>query len=221
MKVCAIDGCERHARARSWCTRHYRAWHLYGDPLVRVKVRKTCSVEGCFKPAHGQGLCRMHWRRRRETGDAQERKPNRMERRVDGMKLCPSCDRELSIDQFNRNDRRKDGRAGWCKSCAGSASHSWRDGHRAASGASTARRRESERDNGGKYTAADVAAQYLRQHGSCYWCGVKVGKAYHVDHVFPLSRGGSNGPDNLVVACPACNCAKGAKLPHEFAGRLC
>lgn len=73
----------------------------------------------------------------------------------------------------------------------------------------------------GTHTAADIRAQYERQRGRCYWCNAKVGKAYHVDHVFPLVRRGSNGPDNLVIACPACNLAKGAKLPHEFSERLC
>lgn len=74
----------------------------------------------------------------------------------------------------------------------------------------------------GKYTAKDIRLQYERQKGRCYWCGVKVGKKYHVDHVIPLSRGGTNWPENLVVACPTCNCSKGGKLPHEWpeGGRL-
>ena len=73
----------------------------------------------------------------------------------------------------------------------------------------------------GTHTAADVAAQYLRQHGRCYWCGERVGKEYHRDHVFPVTKGGSNGRENLVIACPTCNLSKGAKLPHEFSDRLC
>ena len=31
-----------------------------------------------------------------------------------------------------------------------------------------------------------------------------------VDHIQPLSRGGSDHPDNLQAACRACNQAKGA-----------
>ena len=73
----------------------------------------------------------------------------------------------------------------------------------------------------GTHTAADVAAQYERQRGRCYWCSTKVGEAYHVDHVIPLSKGGGNGPENLVIACPACNQKKHAKHPMDFAGILC
>lgn len=87
--------------------------------------------------------------------------------------------------------------------------------------AHTRNRRARLRCAPGTHTAADVAAQYLRQHGRCYWCGAKVAKEYHVDHVFPVTKGGSNGPDNLVVTCPTCNLSKAARLPHEFSDRLC
>lgn len=88
--------------------------------------------------------------------------------------------------------------------------------------AAVERRRARNLGAEGTYTAADVQAQYERQKGRCYWCGVRVGDTYHVDHVVPLSRGGSNWPENLVVACPTCNMSKGAKLPHEWpqGGRL-
>jgi 5-methylcytosine-specific restriction endonuclease McrA len=64
----------------------------------------------------------------------------------------------------------------------------------------------------------------MRQRGKCHWCGEKVGRFYHVDHVVPLSKGGSNGPENLVIACAFCNISKHDRLPHEWSGsngRLC
>jgi 5-methylcytosine-specific restriction endonuclease McrA len=71
----------------------------------------------------------------------------------------------------------------------------------------------------GTHTDADVQRQYKAQCGKCHWCGCEVGDMYHVDHVIPLFRGGSNGPENLVIACPPCNWSKGDKLPHEFNDR--
>lgn len=82
------------------------------------------------------------------------------------------------------------------------------------------RRRMRERD-AGSHTASEIREQYRRQGGRCHWCGDKAGLDYHVDHVIPVSKGGSNGPDNLVIACPTCNLRKGSKLPHEFSDRLC
>lgn len=74
----------------------------------------------------------------------------------------------------------------------------------------------------GKYTVADTELQYKRQKGRCYWCSTKVGKSYHADHIVPLSRGGSNRPENIVIACPSCNTSRQNKLPHEWiqGGRL-
>jgi len=73
----------------------------------------------------------------------------------------------------------------------------------------------------GTHTGADIAAQRTRQKGRCYWCGEQVGRRYHVDHVTPLVLGGSNGPENLVIACPFCNLSKHDKHPMVFAGVLC
>ncbi len=74
------------------------------------------------------------------------------------------------------------------------------------------RRRALKRNNGGSHTVQDIRKQYANQKGKCYYCKKKVGTAYHVDHVIPLSRGGSNGPENLVVACPTCNLRKNANI---------
>lgn len=67
----------------------------------------------------------------------------------------------------------------------------------------------------------DEVTQLKRQKHRCYYCGCKLDK-YHIDHVIPLSRGGSDHPDNKVLACPSCNLSKGAKLPSEWVqgGRL-
>lgn len=74
----------------------------------------------------------------------------------------------------------------------------------------------------GTHTGDDIKRQYKAQKGLCYYCHNHVGDTYHVDHVVPLSRGGSNDPENLVIACPACNLSKNKRLPHEWpqGGRL-
>lgn len=37
-------------------------------------------------------------------------------------------------------------------------------------------------------------------------------RQWHVDHLYPKSRGGDNEPDNLVLSCATCNLQKSAKL---------
>ena len=69
----------------------------------------------------------------------------------------------------------------------------------------------------GKHTADDINAIGTRQKWKCAWCGAGCKRSYHVDHIMPLAKGGSNWPENLCIACPTCNMKKKAKLPHEFA----
>lgn len=73
----------------------------------------------------------------------------------------------------------------------------------------------------GSHDGADVIRLWHHQRGECARCGVRFGKrpgdrGYHVDHVTPLARGGSNWPHNLQLLCPTCNTSKGAKTPAAF-----
>lgn len=72
----------------------------------------------------------------------------------------------------------------------------------------------------GIFTASDVRLLLASQNGLCWWCSAPVGDKYHVDHRIPVSRGGTNSPENLCISCAECNLKKGAKLPQEWNGRL-
>lgn len=72
-------------------------------------------------------------------------------------------------------------------------------------------------------TGRELLAWKREQTKSCYWCGAKCAKNYHVDHYTPLSRGGTHEIANLVIACAPCNLKKNSKDPLDFArevGRL-
>ena len=68
----------------------------------------------------------------------------------------------------------------------------------------------------GIFTSEDVIALYHHQAGKCAVCKEELKNKYHVDHIMPLARGGSNWPENLQLLCPSCNLKKGAKHPLEF-----
>lgn len=64
---------------------------------------------------------------------------------------------------------------------------------------------------------------YDRAGGLCEYCGVRTlpgAEDHHprkatIDHLVPKSAGGSNELPNLVLACRACNQAKGSHNPFE------
>lgn len=52
----------------------------------------------------------------------------------------------------------------------------------------------------------------------CAICGKWLGPRYEMDHIIPVSRGGSGDPSNLQWVHPACNRSKGDKVfvPHQI-----
>jgi 5-methylcytosine-specific restriction endonuclease McrA len=77
-------------------------------------------------------------------------------------------------------------------------------------------RRARMRNSEGTHTAQDIKDMHKAQGGCCIYCGVDVGEDYHVDHIVPLVKGGSNGKENLQITCPTCNLKKGQKDHAEF-----
>lgn len=72
----------------------------------------------------------------------------------------------------------------------------------------------------GSFSADDFAAMIKAQKGKCWWCNIHISGTPEADHRIPLSRGGTNDRNNLVVSCGTCNRAKSNKMPWEFSGRL-
>jgi hypothetical protein len=59
------------------------------------------------------------------------------------------------------------------------------------------------------------AATFRRDDFTCQYCGDQGGKL-ECDHIVPVSRGGSNDPENLTTACFDCNRSKRDKLVAEW-----
>ena len=77
-------------------------------------------------------------------------------------------------------------------------------------------RRAIKKGASGSSSRRDILTIYEKQRGFCFYCGVSLKDNYHIDHFMPLSKGGTNYPSNLRLACPKCNCSKGARIPQEF-----
>jgi len=60
-------------------------------------------------------------------------------------------------------------------------------------------------------TAKEISRLYEMP---CYNCGSKENLS--IDHIIPLSRGGSHSIGNLMTLCRTCNSSKGKKLLIEW-----
>lgn len=57
-----------------------------------------------------------------------------------------------------------------------------------------------------------------RDHRKCRACGASpamdVSVKLHVDHIIPVSKGGTSEPENLQVLCADCNIGKSNRMPQ-------
>lgn len=95
----------------------------------------------------------------------------------------------LGDDYFYRSNTKNWGGFGWkCKNC--------------------------KRKDGRKYygnTRLKTRFEFLKKYNfTCQYCGRKAPEVqFHIDHILPVSKGGSKDESNLILACDECNIGKG------------
>lgn len=158
------------------------------------------------------------------------------------MKHCNKCDRDLPLERFHKDRTQKSGLCAWCKECVAAQKRAYRVTHaesiqkrqdkyrlngttRAAARrwklkhpdaeriyrAAVNHRRRLQVLAGGSFTPQEWVALCKKYKWRCLRCGKRT-KKLTIDHVVPLSLGGSNTIDNLQPLCLKCNQSKGARV---------
>ncbi len=83
-------------------------------------------------------------------------------------------------------------------------------------GAQMRKRRDPRHGAGGSHATEDVKRLYEEQGGRCFYCGKELNGECELDHKTPLSRRGTDRPENLCWACEWCNRRKQSKTAEEF-----
>ena len=68
------------------------------------------------------------------------------------------------------------------------------------------------------FTARKSLAVFKRDDYKCVFCGTPDDLT--VDHVYPWSKGGSDGMENLQTLCASCNSKKRDKVPNKRLGSV-
>lgn len=73
-----------------------------------------------------------------------------------------------------------------------------------------------KRKNKGRIKKATVHRLVAEAEGYCAYCDQPHGAAYEIEHILPLSFGGTNNISNLVLSCVACNRFAGSRVFVSF-----
>ena len=98
----------------------------------------------------------------------------------------------------------------------------WRETHREESLAQSRNKQYARRQQKqGGLSGAQFLKWSSAQVKKCFYCDADCSGDYHVDHLYPLSKGGKHEESNLVISCPACNLRKFNKDPEDFIDEIC
>ena len=197
--VCHVPECTKPPYHRGYCGSHYARIYKYGDPLAyRQQIgHRVCSIECCAQQAHAHGWCSKHYGRWKHHGD-----PNVSAQQREHGDTCtvPGCARPY----------RKLGM------CASHATLSWAKQNPERWAEREARRRA--RVAGVRREAIDPLVVFERDGRICYLCDLAIDrKDFSLDHVIPVSLGGTHTLDNVRSAHKSCNFRKGARPLVEIA----
>jgi len=145
------------------------------------------------------------------------------------LKECRECRETKNIEEFYKDKNSKDGHRGVCKVCANTRVVQWfkdnpekRKEHerryaranRDWVNSKTAMRRAARK----KAQVEDLGSKYLEHVFDFYGrkCLACPREDVTLDHVVPLSKGGSHGYRNFQVLCLSCNTSKNNRSETDY-----
>ena len=147
------------------------------------------------------------------------------------MKRCSACKIKKPFDCFNKDKAQKDGFNNQCKECQSIRGKKYYQENKEKV---SKWMRQYRKDNPDKIKERNqrrralkldqlgyIPDNYLdllkeRDYPDCKYCGTDIIDNYHIDHIYPISKGGLHDITNLQLICPTCNMSKGNKSEEEF-----
>lgn len=219
--ACSVEDCVSEARGRGFCNTHYSRWRRNGDPL---KARPDFECDTCAGTFEATGPSQ---KRCKPCKSAREIEYNREWRRKNPgyhseynarwRERNPEACRAYALEYRMKNPEFV--KATYERWAANNPDYArkWVAANRERA-RETVRRRRARVRNAPTFDVSerDIKRMLARHGGKCAYCSISLADGYHVDHVLPVSLGGSNSIGNLAPACATCNVSKSNYFLSEW-----
>jgi 5-methylcytosine-specific restriction endonuclease McrA len=182
------------------------AVHLAEEWKINNPERHANNVEE-YRPQMRE-VSKKHYLKNKEVVQARHKKY--IKEHPEEMKAYVKKHRANNMPRIRAQDRQ------WRKDNPESVrvfSKKWRSENKDKVNANTRNRRARKLSANGTCSAEQATARIAFYGGMCAYC--LVAPHEHLDHVIPLSRGGTNWPANLRPSCARCNLSKYDRTPRE------
>lgn len=229
MRVCSVEGCNEKYCAKGFCRKHYKRFLREQERNKKPKKEeKKCSIEGCDKPHSCKGLCSYHYKRKRDG--AKQTKEERENRKCS----VPNCNEKHLAKGYcafhywqhhNKEDNRRKNlreiQKRYSKTEKGKATNKkYAETDKGKISLKNGRKRRKARIRGASVENFNFWDVYERDFFVCSICGHPINPllqhpdplAVTLEHIFPISKGGTHSVKNCAPAHGICNTRKGAKI---------
>lgn len=165
-----------------------------------------------------ESYARHQEKRVQEKRDDRVRRPDEIleQKRKSDAKRRLDPDRVRALNDYS-NEYRKEYRQGKGRSSVQAAERRYIENHRPKVREKNRRRAATRRGADGYCSLEQLHARIEYYGGRCWLCGCDwyalLAYDQTIDHIKPVSKGGSEWPANLRPACRSCNSAKNASWP--------
>lgn len=225
-KTCSLPDCDKKHVAKGYCNMHYQRIRLHGDPHKTMKgqAHRVETTPDGLRICKGCGIAKPSTEYHADSASP------------DGLRArCKACRSSHMAEYYNDNreqkveyERKRRRTQGDHMRSLDSARYVRNKDKRIALASAHAQTRRA-RLLGAQIDKGLTVAKLRNIHGDqCCYCGVAMvfergrkGEGINplratLEHVMPLSRGGSHTFDNTALACHSCNTRKHNKTVEEF-----
>lgn len=225
-RTCSVPECERPHAAKGYCQLHWNRSRIHGDPLVTMKGKyhKVQSTPEGLRVCKGCVIAKPASEFHRDGGSPDGLRAQCKPCRNGFMAEYYGANREARVAyELNRRQVRGDEARAWDRA------RYQRDREKRVALASDASRLRRAR-MAGVLSDPGLTVKKLREihGGNCCYCGIALdfrsrkrsdGIAPNrgtLEHIIPISRGGTHTFDNTALACHHCNVSKNRKTVAEW-----